>query len=95
MELQEAAIFKKPDKEEKTLVAFDMASFPLNRPFLLSRDMVYVRPSGTQAEPFQVNHEHRPINTLWILNVYLISKLIHQHDLTCYTGLYISRRQKQ
>ncbi|XP_048423719.1 probable RNA helicase SDE3 isoform X1 [Pyrus x bretschneideri] len=53
VELQEAAIFKKPDKEEKTLVAFDMASFPTNRPFLLSRDLVYVRPSGTKAEPFQ------------------------------------------
>ncbi|KAM1302027.1 hypothetical protein ACFX2H_012993 [Malus domestica] len=53
VELQEAAIFKKPDKEEKTLVAFDMAYFPSNRPFLLSRDLVYVRPSGTKAEPFQ------------------------------------------
>ncbi|KAB2600012.1 RNA helicase SDE3 [Pyrus ussuriensis x Pyrus communis] len=53
VELQEAAIFKKPDKEEKTLVAFDMAFFPTNRPFLLSRDLVYVRPSGTKAEPFQ------------------------------------------
>ncbi|XP_068326913.1 probable RNA helicase SDE3 isoform X2 [Pyrus communis] len=53
VELQRAAVFKKPDRVEKTFVAFDMASFPENPPFLLSRDLVHVRPSGTNAEPFQ------------------------------------------
>ncbi|KAM1172399.1 hypothetical protein ACFXTH_022629 [Malus domestica] len=53
VELQRAAVYKKPDREEKTFVAFDMASFPENPPFLLSRDLVHVRPSGTNAEPFQ------------------------------------------
>ncbi|XP_021815883.1 uncharacterized protein LOC110758356 [Prunus avium] len=32
--LHEAAIHKNPDKEEKTFVAFEMDSFPENRPFL-------------------------------------------------------------
>lgn len=53
VKLQRAAVFKKPDRVEKTFVAFDMASFPENPPFLLSRDLVHVRPSGTNAEPFQ------------------------------------------
>ncbi|XP_048447967.1 probable RNA helicase SDE3 [Pyrus x bretschneideri] len=30
-----------------------MASFPENHPFLLSRDLVHLRPSGTNADPFQ------------------------------------------
>ncbi|XP_021816034.1 probable RNA helicase SDE3 [Prunus avium] len=53
LKLQKAAVYKNLDKEEKTFVEFEIDSVPENRPFLLSRDLVYVRPSGTNAEQFQ------------------------------------------
>ncbi|XP_021815951.1 probable RNA helicase SDE3 [Prunus avium] len=53
LKLHEAAVHKHKDKEEKTFVEFEIDSVPENRPFLLSRDLVYVRPSGTNAEQFQ------------------------------------------
>ncbi|VVA22211.1 PREDICTED: probable RNA helicase SDE3 [Prunus dulcis] len=53
LKLQKASVYKNLDKEEKTFVEFMIDSVPENRPFLLSRDLVYVRPSGTNAERFQ------------------------------------------
>ncbi|KAH0993518.1 hypothetical protein GBA52_005001 [Prunus armeniaca] len=53
LKLHEAAVYKNKDKEEKTFVEFEIDSVPENRPFLLSRDLVHVRPSGTNAEQFQ------------------------------------------
>ncbi|CAB4262052.1 unnamed protein product [Prunus armeniaca] len=53
LKLHEAAVYKNKDKEEKTFVEFMIDSVPENRPFLLSRDLVHVRPSGTNAEQFQ------------------------------------------
>ncbi|CAL8990393.1 unnamed protein product, partial [Prunus brigantina] len=53
LKLQKAAVYKNQDNEEKTFVEFMIDSVPQNRPFLLSRDLVYVRPSGTNAEHFQ------------------------------------------
>ncbi|XP_008223914.1 PREDICTED: probable RNA helicase SDE3 [Prunus mume] len=53
LKLQKAAVYKNQDKEEKTFVELMIDSAPENRPFLLSRDLVYVRPSGTNAEQFQ------------------------------------------
>ncbi|KAL6292479.1 hypothetical protein ACE6H2_000621 [Prunus campanulata] len=53
LKLHEAAVHKHKDKEEKTFVEFMIDSVPENRPFLLSRDLVYVRPSGANAEQFQ------------------------------------------
>ncbi|ONI27145.1 hypothetical protein PRUPE_1G070300 [Prunus persica] len=53
LKLHEAAVYKNKDKEEKTFAEFEIDSVPENRPFLLSRDLVHVRPSGTNAEQFQ------------------------------------------
>ncbi|GMY33326.1 putative helicase MOV-10 [Fagus crenata] len=63
LELEEAAILKKSnkdkydngsgEKDDKTFVQFKIDSVPEKRPFLLSRDMVYARPSGKEVEPFQ------------------------------------------
>ncbi|XP_038718996.1 uncharacterized protein LOC120011900 isoform X1 [Tripterygium wilfordii] len=60
LELQEAVIHKKSgrnndndEKEEKILVAFEIDSVPENRPFLISRDFVFARPSGKEVLPFQ------------------------------------------
>ncbi len=64
LELEEAEILKKSnkdkyyngsgEKDDKTFVQFKIDSVPEKRPFLLSRDMVYARPSGKEVEPFQV-----------------------------------------
>ncbi|XP_038718997.1 probable RNA helicase SDE3 isoform X2 [Tripterygium wilfordii] len=63
LELQEAVIHKKSgrksyfddnyEKEEKILVAFEIDSVPEKRPFLISRDFVFARPSGKEVLPFQ------------------------------------------
>lgn len=47
LELREEEIYnrKTQEKERKTLVAFAIDSVPERRPFLISRDLVYVRPS--------------------------------------------------
>lgn len=62
LELHPAAIYDKSNKnknvnecDQKDFVAFDLDSVPERRPFLLSRDFVFVRPLGSTAEPFQVN----------------------------------------
>ncbi|PQQ12920.1 putative RNA helicase SDE3 [Prunus yedoensis var. nudiflora] len=53
LKLHEAAVYKNLEKEEKTFIEFEIDSVPENRPFLLSRDLVYVRPSGTNVDQFQ------------------------------------------
>ncbi|XP_042982755.1 probable RNA helicase SDE3 [Carya illinoinensis] len=63
LEFQEAVIYKESTKDKnlsgnlkkknKTFVVFEIDSIPERRPFLLSRDLVYARPSGTEIEPFQ------------------------------------------
>lgn len=57
LELDEAAIYKNRQKEDKTFVAFEIDFVPGARPFLLSRDLVFARPVGRNiAQPcFQVN----------------------------------------
>ncbi|KAK9275441.1 hypothetical protein L1049_022706 [Liquidambar formosana] len=63
LELHEAAIYRKSnkerylngsdDKDDKTFVAFEMDSVPERRPFLLSRDFVFVQPCGRKVEPYK------------------------------------------
>ncbi|KAI5348461.1 hypothetical protein L3X38_001348 [Prunus dulcis] len=53
LKLHEAAVYKYLEKEEKTFIEFEIDSVPEKRPFLLSRDIVYVRPSGTNVDQFQ------------------------------------------
>ncbi|KAM5566382.1 putative RNA helicase SDE3 [Rosa sericea] len=54
LKLNEAEIYKNQKKEDKAFVAFELDSVPQNRPFLLSRDLVFARPVGrSTAEPFQ------------------------------------------
>ncbi|PON68216.1 hypothetical protein PanWU01x14_097760 [Parasponia andersonii] len=63
LELHDAAIHKRWDRhsenideetDEKVLLAFKIDHLePYERPFLLSRDLVFARPSGSQVEPFQ------------------------------------------
>ncbi|XP_022938433.1 probable RNA helicase SDE3 isoform X2 [Cucurbita moschata] len=73
LELQEIAIRKQANRKGrinddekfyKTFVAFEFDSVPERRPFLLSRDLVHARLSGTEYEPFQgfvyrVSSSHR------------------------------------
>nr|CAD1843612.1 unnamed protein product [Ananas comosus var. bracteatus] len=40
-------------QKDKPFVAFEIDSVPENRPYLISRDHVLVRPAGKQIEPFQ------------------------------------------
>ncbi|KAG7016605.1 putative RNA helicase SDE3 [Cucurbita argyrosperma subsp. argyrosperma] len=62
LELQEIAIRKQANRKAringdekfyKTFAAFEFDSVPERRPFLLSRDLVHARLSGTEYEPFQ------------------------------------------
>ncbi|KAF3946693.1 hypothetical protein CMV_027068 [Castanea mollissima] len=61
LKLEEAALHKKSKKskkgsdeeDDKIFVEFEIDSIPEKRPFLLSRDMVYARPSDKTVEPFQ------------------------------------------
>ncbi|XP_048232078.1 probable RNA helicase SDE3 isoform X2 [Ricinus communis] len=59
LKLQEAAIFKGPyiresyEKDEKIFVAFNMDSSLEKRPFLLSRDFVFAKSSGSKTDLFQ------------------------------------------
>lgn len=65
LELHEAEIIKRSSrdnrshenqkKENKIFVAFKIDSVPERRPFLLSRDFVFARPSGEQRDPFKVS----------------------------------------
>ena len=60
LELDETAVYKNRKKEDKTFVAFELDSVNLKeRPWLLSRDLVFARPvDKSTAEPFQVNSQH-------------------------------------
>lgn len=42
-------------KDEKKFVTFEIDSVPERRPFLISRDFVYARPSGRDVQPFEVS----------------------------------------
>ncbi|KAA8541480.1 hypothetical protein F0562_025443 [Nyssa sinensis] len=63
LELQDAAIYRRKGKyknlnkfdkkDEKMFVAFEIDSIPERRPFLLSRDFAFVRPSGREVDPFK------------------------------------------
>ncbi|XP_058007672.1 probable RNA helicase SDE3 isoform X1 [Hevea brasiliensis] len=59
LKLQQASIFKlsyfteNHEKDNKTFVTFEIDSCREKRPFLLSRDFVFARPSGNKTEPFQ------------------------------------------
>ncbi|CAK9138005.1 unnamed protein product [Ilex paraguariensis] len=63
LELHKAAIYRRKggyknliesdEKDDKVFVAFKIDSIPERRPFLLSRDFAFVRPSGRNIEPFQ------------------------------------------
>ncbi|KAK2635699.1 hypothetical protein Ddye_030491 [Dipteronia dyeriana] len=63
IELQEAEIsrnssnkkhFYESDEKKGTLfAAFEISSIPENRPFLLSRDFVFAKPTGRKVDPFQ------------------------------------------
>ena len=65
LKLEEAALHKKSKKskhskgsfeeDDKIFVEFEIDSIPEKRPFLLSRDMVYARPSDKTVDPFQVS----------------------------------------
>lgn len=65
LELKKASILKKSfkntsfdrsyEKDDKTFVVFEIDSVRERRPFLLSRDFAFVRPSGGQTEPFKVS----------------------------------------
>lgn len=47
-------LFSSDDNENRTFVQFEMDSIPEKRPFLLSKDFAYVRPSNTDDTPFKV-----------------------------------------
>ncbi|KAJ9175647.1 hypothetical protein P3X46_014184 [Hevea brasiliensis] len=59
LKLQQASIFKlsyfteNHEKDNKTFVTFEIDSCREKRPFLLSRDFIFARPSGNKTEPFQ------------------------------------------
>lgn len=57
LNFERAAIMKgKPkNKDEKKFVTFEIDSVPERRPFLISRDFVYARPSGRDVQPFEVS----------------------------------------
>ncbi|KAL1832685.1 hypothetical protein ACET3Z_002336 [Daucus carota] len=46
-------LFSSDDNENRTFVQFEMDSIPEKRPFLLSKDFAYVRPSNTDDTPFK------------------------------------------
>ncbi|KAL6582417.1 hypothetical protein OROMI_006431 [Orobanche minor] len=64
IELHEASVYNKSsfknknlkkgaEKEDKSFAAFQIDSVPERRPFLLSRDFVYARPTGSKGNKFQ------------------------------------------
>lgn len=55
LKLQKAPIGKPKKKVVKKLATFMMDSVPERRPFLISRDFVYARPSGRDVQPFEVS----------------------------------------
>ena len=73
LELQKTEIVKRSSKdnhshqnqkkENKIFVAFEIDSVPERRPFLLSRDFVFARPSGEQRDPFKVSFLNYHLDT--------------------------------
>ncbi|KAL5543099.1 hypothetical protein UlMin_010809 [Ulmus minor] len=54
MQLQKASVYtRRRKKDDKLFVVFEIDSIPEKRPYLLSRDIVYARPSGRNVEPFE------------------------------------------
>ncbi|KAK4842238.1 hypothetical protein QYF36_018113 [Acer negundo] len=63
VELQEAEIYRKfsnkkhfhesDEKKDTLFAAFEIDSVPGRRPFLLSRDFVFAKPTGRKIDPFQ------------------------------------------
>ncbi|XP_042482575.1 flocculation protein FLO11-like [Macadamia integrifolia] len=63
LKLEEASIYEKSSKnkslncsdeyDEKLLVVFEIDLIPERRPFLLSRDFVFLKPAGEEVEPFK------------------------------------------
>ncbi|KAF2295956.1 hypothetical protein GH714_035366 [Hevea brasiliensis] len=79
LKLQQVSIFKlscfteNHEKDNKTFVTFEIDSCRERRPFLLSRDFAFARPSGNKTEPFQELQKHRVIlstyvSTFWLCN---------------------------
>ena len=92
LELHEAAVYKKSDhrnksineneeKDDKIFVAFKMDDIPERRPFLLSRDLVSARPTGSNIEPFQVSFLdfHCHLLKLVILFIYSTQTCLVHH----------------
>lgn len=46
-------LYRSDNKDNRTFVQFELESIPETRPFLLSKDFAYVRPSGTEDTPFK------------------------------------------
>ncbi|KAK0573917.1 hypothetical protein LWI29_015540 [Acer saccharum] len=77
VELQEAEIYRKfsnkkdfhesDEKKDKLFAAFEMDSIPEKRPFLLSRDFVFAKPTGRKVDPFQ-HHPNRKYDIRFSFN---------------------------
>lgn len=69
VELQAASIYRKSrnkqqqlwdndeDEENKLFAAFKFNCIPERRPFILSRDFVFAKPTGRNVDPFQVSFQ--------------------------------------
>ena len=106
LEIHDAAIYKKPnrhysfsaskEKNDKKFVVFDIKMESHERPFLLSRDLVFARPPGCKIEPFQesffkfsflpytTSNNYRKLRHF--LNLY---KIKHQQFASCLPQNYI------
>ncbi|KAL6528187.1 hypothetical protein OROHE_015137 [Orobanche hederae] len=71
---------KGAEKEDKSFAAFQIDSVPERRPFLLSRDFVYARPSGSEGNKFQ-GIVYRVVKSTEVL-VEFGEEFYSQHHLT-------------
>ena len=82
--LHEASIYKQSDwhseaiyeeKNDKVFMEVNIDLKPYKRPFLLSRDLVFARPSGSKDEPFEVSffyfHYKKKIKTMYQLRQFI------------------------
>lgn len=104
LKLQKASVFKlsyfteSHEKENKTFVTFEIDACRERRPFLISRDFVFARPSGNKTEPFQVSHYNFHLVYSMDRNIYSghlyashISILSTTYNVfKCKTGCYLS-----
>ncbi|XP_050279344.1 probable RNA helicase SDE3 isoform X2 [Quercus robur] len=77
LKLEKATVYKEKnehkysdgsdEKDDKIFVAFEIDSVPQRRPFLLSRDMVYAKPSDKEVEAFQ-HHPNRKYDISFSFN---------------------------